>query len=301
MKTSGINELNAVVAVANLRNFRAAAVELNMSASALSHAISTLEEKLGVRLFNRTTRSVSLTEAGEQFLSRVRPALSEISEAMESVTQYQLRPTGLIRINGSEDGIKWGLLESILDFNKKYPEIHIDIKSEGKFVDIVSEGFDAGLRNLEDVPQDMIAIPVGPQEVSFAVVARPDYFKKHSKPNKPADLLEHDCVRFRLPSGLIYRWEFKKNGKKIRMDVKGTLTFSSGSHVEKAVYRGAGIGYLNSLDVRDKIKSGELVRVLEDWMPVTKGLCLYYPKNKYQTLAFKTFVDFLRKKQKTNL
>lgn len=298
MKTSGMTELDAVIAVANLKSFRAAATELNMSASALSHAISNLEEKLGVRLFNRTTRSVSLTEAGESFLSRVRPALNEISEAMLAVSDYGSRPSGLIRINGSEDGVKWGILKTLLEFHKVYPDIHIDVKCEGRFVDIVAEGFDAGLRELKDVPQDMIAIPVGAQDLSFAVVASAAYFKNHSKPKKPADLLEHECIRFRLPSGLLYRWEFEKQGKKIRMDVKGSLTFTSGDHIEKAVLSGAGIGYLSELDIRDKIKSGELVRVLEDWTPTSRGLNLYYPKNKYQPLAFKTLVDFIREKHK---
>jgi len=204
----GLTELTAVLAVARQRNFRAAADELGMSRSALSHAVSTLERRIGVRLFNRTTRSVSLTEAGEQFVASVSPALKQIEHAVMAATSRQATPSGALRINASVAAAHqmWPIFE---EYVRRYPAVTLDLATDGRFVDVVDEGFDAGVRLAESVPKDMVAIPIGPRQ-SFAVVGSAAYFRKYPKPKSPADLKDHRCIRRRLPGGSIFRWEIRK-------------------------------------------------------------------------------------------
>ncbi|WP_374369282.1 LysR family transcriptional regulator [Dongia sp.] len=293
MQKSGLLELNAVVAVADHRNFRAAAAALGLSPSALSHAVAALEGRLGVRLFNRTTRSVSLTEAGERFLARLRPALRDIDAAMDAVNQFRDTPTGTLRLNTSEGAARQILEPVILAFMRDYPDMQVDLVTEGRFVDIVAEGFDAGIRLAEAVPQDMIAVPIGPDQC-FAVTASPGYFADHPRPRTPGDLLGHECIRMRKASGGLYHWEFEKHGEEMTLDVKGKLTLDNHHLIRAACLAGAGIAYLNEPFAAADIKAGRLVRVLADWTPPFPGLCLYYPGHRHVPAGLRAFIDLAR-------
>jgi DNA-binding transcriptional LysR family regulator len=293
MQKAGLFELNAVIAVSTHRSFRGAAAELDMSPSALSHAVAALEQRLGVRLFNRTTRSVALSEAGEQFIARVRPALREISEAMEAVNQFRDTPVGALRINTSEAAARRILTPIILTFLKRYPDMQVDLVTEGRLVDIVADGFDAGIRLAESVPQDMIAVPLG-AELSFAVVGSPAYFEGRARPVSPADLAAHDCVRFRLPSGALYRWEFEKHGQEVAADITGSLTLDNDNLMLEAALAGAGLAYLSQWAAEPQIAAGRLIRVLEDWTPPYPGLRLYYPGHRHVPAGLRAFIAVIR-------
>jgi DNA-binding transcriptional LysR family regulator len=293
MRMAGLVELNAFVTVATTRSFRAAALELGMSPSAVSHAVATLEARIGVRLFNRTTRSVSPTEAGEEFLARVGPALRDISGAVEAVNQFRAKPSGRLRIDTSEGAARHRLMPILLEFQKRYPDVHLDITTEGRMVDIVAEGYDAGIRLVETVPQDMIAIMLKPEE-RFAVVAAPSYLERREAPQTPQDLLAHDCIRLRLPSGTVYRWEFERRGEEIRIDTRGPMTLQSAVLMREAVLGGAGIGYLIVDNVAKDIAEGRLVHLLEEWTPPFPGICLYYPRHRHPTAALTAFVGLVR-------
>jgi DNA-binding transcriptional LysR family regulator len=285
-----LNELAALAAVAEHRSFRAAAAALGASPSSLSHRVAAMERQLGVRLFNRTTRSVALTEAGEQFLARVMPAMREIADAVETVNRFRDTPAGLLRLNTSEEAAA-RMLPLILGFMARYPDMRVDLVAEGRMIDIVASGFDAGFRSADTVPEDMVAIPLGEEE-GWAVVATPAYFQAHGLPRVPADLLHHDCIRARLPSGTIYRWEFTpRGGEEIRIDVPGRLTL--GSHVLclNAARAGAGIAYVSLRDVAADLAEGRLARVLADWTPPSPGLALYYPRQRLPSAGLKAFID----------
>ncbi|NMO19746.1 LysR family transcriptional regulator [Pyxidicoccus fallax] len=293
MKRAGLLELNAVVAVATHRSFRAAAAEMGMSPSALSHAISTLEQRMGVRLFHRTTRSVALSEAGERFLSRVRPALRELSDAMEVVNEFRDTPTGTLRINASEGAARMVLMPYVLEFLLRYPDMQVDLVTEDRLIDIVAEGFDAGVRLAEAVPRDMIAVPCSP-DVSLAVVGSPRYFKGRARPATPGDLLSHNCIRFRTKSGAIHRWEFEKRGEEVAVDVKGSLTLDHDELRLQAALKGVGLAYLSEWAVAPYVASGKLIRVLEDWTPAWPGLRLYYPGHRHVPAGLRAFVGVIR-------
>ncbi|HEV7778054.1 MAG TPA: LysR family transcriptional regulator [Luteibacter sp.] len=293
MQRTGLFELNAVVAVSTHRNFRQAAIELGMSPSALSHAIAALEKRMGVRLFNRTTRSVSLSEAGEHFLTRVRPALREIADAMEAVNAFRDTPTGVLRINTSEGGAQRILAPVVLEFLRRYPDMQVEIATEGRLVDIVADGFDAGIRLSEALPQDMVAVAFGPR-VSFAVVGSPGYFMSHSTPLTPADLASHECIRNRMPSGKLFPWEFEMHGQEVAVDVKGQLTLDNHTLMIEAAIHGAGLIWTSEWAVEAPIADGRLVRVLEDWTPPYPGLCLYYPGHRHVPAGLRAFIEVLR-------
>lgn len=293
MKRAGLFELHAVVAISTHRSFRAAAAELDMSPSALSHAVSELERRIGVRLFNRTTRSVSLSAAGEQFLARVQPALREIGQALEDVNRFRDTPRGLLRINTADGGLQHVLVPVLQAFLARHPEMQVDVVTEGRMVDIVAEGFDAGIRLTEMVPQDMIAVPFGPP-LRFAVVGSPDYFRAHGKPRVPADLLSHECIRMRLPSGKLYRWEFEKRGEEIAIDVAGALTLGSADLRVEAALAGLGLAYASEGSVAGHLATGRLVRVLADWTPAFPGLSLYYPGHRHVPAGLRAFIDVVR-------
>lgn len=293
MQKSGLVELNAAIAVAASRNFRAAAAELGMSASALSHAVAALETRMGVKLFNRTTRSVSLTEAGERFITRIGPALREIGEATEEANQFQATPSGTLRINTSEGAARDLLMPLVLEYRRRCPDVHIDIAVDGRMLDIVGEGFDLGIRLIETVPQDMIAIPLKKEE-RFLVVGSPAYFASHGRPSSPPDLLDHACLRLRLPSGTIYRWEFERHGEEIRLDVKGPMTLQSTELMLEAVIGGAGLAYMTERNVAAALADGRLVSVLEDCTPPFPGICLYYSGHRHLSAALRAFVSLAR-------
>ncbi|MCR6630055.1 MAG: LysR family transcriptional regulator [Magnetospirillum sp.] len=293
MPTPGLTELNAVVAVATHRNFRAAATELGMSPSALSHAVAALEGRLGVRLFHRTTRSVSLSEAGEQFLERVRPALRDIAEAMEVAGDFRHTPAGTLRISASEVGARLVMAPFILDFVRRYPDMHVDLVTDGRLIDITAEGFDAGIRLAEAVPRDMVAVPCSPDQ-RFVVVGSSAYFGQRPRPQVPTDLLDHPCVRWRLPSGTPYRWEFERRGEKLNLDVRGPLTLDQQPLMIEAALAGLVLAYVKDWAVAGHLAAGRLVSVLDEWTAPFPGLCLYYPRHRHVPAGLRAFVALVR-------
>ncbi|WP_187972843.1 LysR family transcriptional regulator [Aquibium microcysteis] len=293
MPSHGLVELQAVLAIAARGSFRAAALELGLSTTALSNLIARTERQLGVRLFNRTTRSVSLTDAGRIFVDRVTPALRDIKDAMAAVRSQQDTPSGTLRINAFASGAREVLAPLILEFLRRHPQVHVDLVTEGRIVDIVAEGFDLGLRGADLVPSDMIALPVGAPR-RFAVVATPSYFEAHGRPRVPSDLPGHPCIRIRLPNGALYRWHFEKDGDPVQIDVDGPITLDESSLARIAVLDGTGIGFFMEADIRDDLAAGRLERVLHDWTPPSAPLCLYYPGRKNPSAAFRAFIDMAR-------
>lgn len=293
MYRPGLNDLDAVIAVARRRSFRSAALDLGMSTTALSNTIGKLETSLGVRLFNRTTRSVSLTDAGRVFIEQVGPALQDIHGALETVRSRQEIPSGTLRINAFAMAAREILSPLVLEFLRRYPQVHVDLVTEGRLVDIVAEGFDLGVRVADLVPSDMIAVSLGrPQR--YAVVGAPAYVAQHGAPRVPPDLLRHQCIRVRLPNGAIYRWQFEKDGRAAQTDVTGPITLDEASLARIAVLQGIGLGFFMEQDVHADIEAGRLVRVLEDWTPPFAGLCLYYPGRRNPSAAFKAFIALAR-------
>ena len=285
----GLNDLDAVLAVARRSSFRAAALELGMSTTALSSAIGKLEAHLGVRLFNRTTRSVSLTDAGRAFVEQVAPGLEDIRGAMDVARSKQAKPSGTLRINTYATAAREILAPLVLEYLRRYPEVHVDVVTEGRLVDIVADGFDFGVRMADLVPTDMIAIPFG-QPQRHAIVASPAYLKKHGRPRVPPDLLRHRCVRVRLPNGSLFRWELRKRGRTVLVDVTGPITLDEASLSRMAVLDGVGLGFFMEPDVRSDVEAGRLVRVLSDWTPELGRLCLYYSERRNASAAHKAFV-----------
>jgi DNA-binding transcriptional LysR family regulator len=298
MLETGLFELNAVAAISAHRSFRAAATELGISPSALSHAIAGLEKRLGVRLINRTTRSVSLSQAGERFLARVSPALREIAGAMEDVNAFRDTPTGTLRINFKERAGHLILRPVVAKYLRLYPDMQVELTVEGRPIDIVAEGFDAGIRLAESVPQDMVAVPCGPDS-RFIVVGAPSYFERKSVPRSPADLLAHECIRRRMPGGKLYRWEFEKRGEEMALDVPGRLTLDNDGLMIEAALEGLGLAFVSDWWVADYLGDGSLQAVLEDWTPPFPGLCLYYPRHRHMTAGLRAFVDLIRQEKKS--
>lgn len=287
-----LNELDAVMAVARRASFRQAAIDLDVSTTALSNTIARLEANLETRLFNRTTRSVSLTDAGRLFLEQVGPALQDVRTALETVRSHNAGPSGVLRINAFASA-RTALLPLILAFVQRYPKVHIDLVTEGRLVDIVADGFDLGVRSVSLVPSDMIVIPIG-QPQRYAVVGSPAYFGKHGRPRSPADLLDHQCIRIRLPNGAIYPWHFERAGDVIRLEVNGQLTLDEPSIAKAVVQEGAGLGFFLEQDVQGEIETGQFERVLADWTPPRDNLCLYYPNRRNPSAALKAFIALAR-------
>jgi DNA-binding transcriptional LysR family regulator len=293
MTRSILADLDAVLSIARLGSFRAAALDLGMSTTALSNSIAKLERRLGIRLFNRTTRSVSLTDAGRTFVERVGPAMTDIHDAMLAAQSLQETPTGTLRINAYASAAREVMAPIILSFLRRYPQVHVDLVTEGRLVDIVAAGFDLGLRPADLVPNDMIAVQLGLKRRN-AVVASPDFLRTHGTPNVPADLYRFRCIRARLPNNALLRWKFEKDGNAVQIDVHGPITLDESSLVRIAAQDGVGLGYVMEADVRDDIAAGRLVRVLEDWTPALAPLALYYPGRKNPPAAFTAFIQAAR-------
>lgn len=293
MRGDSLVGLEAVLAIARKKSFRGAAVELGMSTTAVSTTIGNLERHLGVRLFNRTTRSVSLTDAGRNFVEHVAPALREIRDAMDGARSQQDTPSGVLRINAFATGAREVMAPLIVKYLRAYPQVHIDLVTEGKLLDIVADGFDFGIRRADLMPNDMIAVTLG-RPRRYAVVASPKYLEAHGRPRVPADLLEHACIRVRLPNGALYPWELEKGGKQLRIDVTGRITLDEASLSRIAVLEHLGLGFFMESDVREDLKAGRLVRVLADWTPPLAPLALYYAGRKNPSAAFRLFVDMAR-------
>jgi DNA-binding transcriptional LysR family regulator len=293
MARHSLIELEAVLAIVRCGSFRAAAVELGMSTTAISNAVGKLERELDVRLLNRTTRSVSLTYAGRIFVAQIKPALEDIQKAMNTARAQQETPSGTLRINAFATAAREIMSPLVLTYLQRYPQVHIDIVTEGRLVDVVAAGFDLGVRSADLVPSDAIAIPLG-QMRSIAVVASPTFFEDRAIPQVPQDLLSYPCVRGRLPDGALLRWRFEKGGEELQLDVDGQVTLDEPSLARIAIKNGVGIGYLMESDVREDIAAGRLVRILEDWTPPLVPLCLYYYNRRNSSAAFQAFIALAR-------
>lgn len=286
-------ELEAVLAIVRCGSFRAAALDLGMSTTAISNAVGKLERELSVRLFNRTTRSVSLTYAGRIFVAQIKPALEDIQRAMNTARAQQETPSGTLRINAFATAAREIMAPLVLTYLQRYPQVHIDLVTEGRLVDVVAAGFDLGIRSADLVPSDAIAISLG-QMRRMAVVASPTFFDGSTIPQLPQELLGFPCLRIRLPNGALFRWRFEKGGEELQVDVEGPMTLDEASLARIAVTNGVGIGYFMEADVREDIAAGRLVRILEDWTPPLAPLCLYYSNRRNSSAAFQAFVALAR-------
>ncbi|TNH09370.1 LysR family transcriptional regulator [Testudinibacter sp. TR-2022] len=293
MQKTGLTELQIIMSVAELGGFRAAATALEMSPSALSHAVSQLEGKLGARLFNRTTRSVTLSAAGLKFIERVKPAMAEIEAAMAEAGDANSSLSGTLRINTAERAAQEMLEPIIIEYLRRYPQMHIDLVSDGRLIDIVADGFDAGFRLAEAVPQDMVSIPLG-ADIQIMAVCSPDYLARHGAPQTPHDLYQHACIRYRFTSGKLFRWEFEHGGEQILIDANGPLTLDSPLLMAEAALSGIGIAFVYEGYIRDHLAGGRLVQLLPDWTPKYAGLCLYYPRQRHVSAALRAFIDLVQ-------
>lgn len=289
-----LNDLTAFAAVAEHRSFRKAADMLGVSRSSLSHAIAGLERNLGARLLHRTTRSVAPTEAGDRLLRRLKPVLQDLDQALDAVAEEGGHAGGTLRINGGEGGMRLLLERVVPVFLERYPHVSLDLVTDGRLVDIVEQGFDAGIRLAEAVPQDMIAVPLG-EDFRFLAVAAPAYVAKAGQPITPDDLPQHSCIRQRLPSGKLYRWEFEKNGQEIAIDVPGVVTLDHTMLMIEAAANGLGIAYVPEIAARSRLDDGRLIALLEDWSPPVGGLRLYYPGHRHVRASLRAFINVMRK------
>ena len=292
MADGTLRELEAVLAVARHGNFRRAARALDMSASALSHAVATLEARLGVRLFHRTTRSVALSETGRRFVERIGPAIASIGDAVSDAAGAQATPSGTLRINASTASLRF-FVPAAAGFLTAHPAMRVDLVSEDGLVDIVARGFDAGVRLAEAVPKDMVSVPCGPA-IRFVVVAAPPYLEAHGQPRIPADLARHSCIRRRLANGRLYAWEFERDGEEQRVEVDGAFTADHEQAMLEAACAGLGLAYLRSWTADDALATGRLRRVLVDWTPPHPGFRLYYPGHRHAPSGLRALAAHLR-------
>ena len=287
MHRSGLTELEVVMAVVRRGSFRGAAQELGMSATAVSNAIAGLESRLETRLFNRTTRSVALTDAGQRYVARIGPALQEIRDTGE--------PAGTLRLNVPNHIGALFLDQLLIDFMIRYPKMRVETVNEARMIDIVAEGYDAGIRLEESVPQDMIAVPLT-GEIRQLVTATPDYFALHGIPETPDDLLSHQGIGMRMAHGGIYRWELARRGETYALAVPPRFATSDLFASIRAVKAGLGVGFLPELYIQDELKSGELVSVLNDWAQPFAGLRLYYPGHRHVPPGLRALVAMIRER-----
>jgi DNA-binding transcriptional LysR family regulator len=293
MAQPDLDDMRAFVAIATRRSFRKAADELGVSPSALSHMMRVLEEKLGVRLLHRTTRSVAPTEAGERFLHRVEPLLRELGAALDDASGASQHPGGTLRINAGEPVARLLLLDAVPVFQARYPDVMLDLFVDNRLVDIVAEGFDAGVRLAEAVPQDMHLVPFGPP-VRFLPVAAPGYLAGRELPRVPDDLRKHQCIHIRMQTGKVYSWEFARHGEAIVVDPPGTLTLNQISLMIDAAVAGRGIAYVPEVAARGFLADGRLLPLLEEWCPPSSTLALYYPGHRHVPAALRAFIGVLQ-------
>jgi len=298
MPQPNLSHLAVFAAVARHKSFQRAASEAGMSTSAVSHAIRGLEERLGVSLLNRTTRSVSLTDAGKRLLERLQPALRDVGDALDEMNNFRTSPTGTLRINTSRAGAQLVIQPLVQTFLAAYPEIRLEIVDEDGLVDIVASGFDAGIRFIETVPEDMVAVNIGGMR-RWAAVASPGYFASRPIPHVPDDLRTHDCIRYRFPSGRIFRWEFEKGETKLELEVDGRITLGDQVLAAQMARDGAGLAFVFEDYVLGDIERGRLIRVLEDWCPRFPGFMLYYPRQRQMPSALRAFIDLAQAQSET--
>ncbi|KAA0699368.1 LysR family transcriptional regulator [Neorhizobium sp. P12A] len=296
MRQDMLDGLVTFVIVAEEKSFSAAAVRLGVSPSAVSQSISKLEQRMRLALFNRTTRSVSLTEAGSRYLERVVPAVRDLTAAATELGEASDRPAGLLRINVARAGYMIALQPILRDFLDAYPDIGLEVRIEASLVDIVSEGFDAGIRFGDLVQKDMVALKIGPA-IDAHIIASPDYLSRYGVPRHPRDLLNHNCIGFRhSSSGQIERWEFEKDGEKIELAVSGRLILNDSAALTQAALDGIGIAYMINGYIDRFLDDGRLVRILSDWSPDLAGLTLYYADRRRVPAKLRALIDFLRRR-----
>ena len=294
MSRQTISDLLAFRAVARERSFTRAAAQLGVSPSALSHTLRGLEERLGVRLLTRTTRSVAPTDAGERLLGIIGPHFDEIELGLAALSDLRDKPAGAIRITCADHPAETILWPALAEFLPKFPDIHVELSVDDTLRDIVEERFDAGVRLGEQIARDMIAVPIGP-EVQMAVVAASSYLATHPRPRTPHDLAAHRCINLRLRTlGGLYAWEFEKDGRELKVRVEGQVAFNDARLIIKAARAGFGLAYVFRDLVEAELASGELVELLADWTPPFAGYHLYYPSRRQQSPAFAALVEALR-------
>jgi DNA-binding transcriptional LysR family regulator len=294
MHRNEFGDLAAFVAVAEERSFTRAAARMGTSQSALSYTVRRLEERLGLRLLTRTTRNISMTEAGAKLLATLKPAFEDIRNSLGSLDEMRGAPAGTIRITSSRGAANAILMPVVRELLADYPELHIEISVDQKLTDIVGEGFDAGVRLGEQVEKDMIAVRISP-DMQMTVVGSPDYLERNGKPKTPHDLTRHNCINLRLPTlGGLYSWEFERNGRPLNVRVEGQFTCNDAPMILDAATKGVGLACLPSDAARSEIEAGRLVRVLESWCPPFPGYHLYYPNRRQNSPGFNLLVEALR-------
>ena len=293
MPRPSLNDLTAFVSVATHRSFRGAADELGTAPSTLSHAMRALEERMGVRLLNRTTRSVSPTEAGFQLLGRLQPALAALDDALDSVAGFRGNVAGTVRINAPRLAAALLVRDVLPQMSERFPDVTVDLVVEGRLIDIVSGGFDAGVRLAGSVPRDMITVLLtGP--LRFMCVASPAYLDRAGIPKTPDDLKRHRCIGHRLPGGKLYRWEFARAGQALTIDAAGPVVLDDEDLMVEAAVKGLGIAYVLSTAAAPALKAKQLREVLAAWMQVAEGVAVYYPGHRKVPPALRAFLDVVR-------
>lgn len=292
--TVRLDHLETFSLIVRCGGFRAAAAERGVSSSVISQTMAALEQALGLRLLNRTTRSIAVTEAGERLLARLRPALDDIHLALAEVDQLREQPSGTLRINAPGPAVDHILCPLAFAFMEAHPEVRVEIVSDAAIIDIVAEGFDAGVRFGQQLAKDMIALPLGPP-LRYAIVAAPSYLRKRGRPSTPSDLVGHDCIRRRYPGGAVATWAFAKSEESVEIVPEGRLTLSSAHQELQAALAGQGIAHVLDDYARAAIADGTLVEVLADWSPKLPSWFLYYPNRRHSSAAMRAFLDFVRR------
>lgn len=293
MARDELSVLSAFLAVADERSFTKAAKRLNVSTSGVSQAIRKLEEQIGVRLLTRTTRSVSPTDAGEQLLAHLRPALADIRGVLQTLSGLQSTPVGRVRLLCPRVAAKSVVGPKLGQFVRDYPGVELEVTTDDARLDLVSAGFDAGIQFGEYIAQDMVAVRVSP-DLRPAIVGAPSYFARHPKPTSPRDVLHHQCIRFRHRGESVYRWELDKGDESLAIAVSGSLLLDEVDLVLQAALDGAGLAWVGEDRVSEHLASGALVRVLEEWCPPFPGLFLYYPSRRQHPAALTALIETLR-------
>jgi DNA-binding transcriptional LysR family regulator len=293
MSRPSLNDLTAFVVVATHRSFRRAADELGAAPSTLSHAMRALETRMGMRLLNRTTRSVSPTEAGFQLLARLRPALASLDEALESVAGFRGGVAGLVRVNAPRVAAALIVREVLPRLAQRHPDVTVDVVADGELIDIVAGGFDAGVRLVGSIPRDMIAVPLT-RPLRFMCVASPAYLDRAGAPTTPDDLGAHRCIGHRLPSGRLYRWEFERDGQVLTIDTAGSIILDDEDLMVDAAVEGLGVAYVAEPAAAAALATGRVREVLSPWLRATEAVAVYYPGHRAAPLALRAFLDVVR-------
>jgi DNA-binding transcriptional LysR family regulator len=295
MERENASDLIAFLAVARERSFTRAAAKLGISQPALSQIVRNLEERLGVRLLSRTTRSVAATQAGERLVQALGPKFDEMDVELAALGELRERPAGNVRITSTEYAAEAILMPALAKILPNYPDIKVEVIFDYGLTNIIAQQYDAGIRPGEMVAKDMIAVRVGP-DLRMAVVGAPSYFERHKKPRTPQDLTNHNCINLRLPThgGSLYAWEFEKSGRELHVRVEGQLVFNGADALLKAALKGLGLAYLTEPHVQPFLTTGRLIRVLSDWCPPFSGYHLYYPSRRQRSPAFSLLLEALR-------